>query len=267
MTRKHVNTTLEQYVSNKIQIDPHIQHTDYLTIFEDASVATTDGLPNVVRSVEFYQGISAKYAILGLTDMLSMWITLGTTAADGLNHHRVGVINDSPFQNKGKEKRYHRSNLSGKTAAGDEWWKIPVCLVTNKTSESMKNNLGEPLALLSKQPTSGMILRVEQAWGDKHRDDFHAPGAISRITAENKYYYVSMLNTPFVMDMPCELLAKNDTTEETFTLPKGRFFIEPDVFFAMTIQWPERDNRLNLISNVGQAKKQVQHGDSFFGRL
>ena len=267
MARKNVNMTLEQYVSNEIQIDPHIQHTDYLTIFEDAPVANIDGLPNVVRSVELYQGISAKYAILGLTDMLSMWLTLGITAADGLNHLHVRVINDSPFRNKGKEKRYHRSNLSGKTAAGVEWWKMSVRLVTNKTSESMKNNLGEPVALLTEQPTGGMIPRVEQAWGEKHRADFHVPGAISRITSENKYYYVSMLNTPFVMDMPCELLARHSLTGETFTLPKGRSFIEPDVFFAMTIQWPERDNRLNLISKVGQAVKRNRHGDSFFGRL
>lgn len=273
MARKNVNMTLEQYVSNEIQIDPHIQHTDYLTIFEDASVANADGLPNVVRSVELYQGISAKYAILGLTDMLSMWITLGITAADGLNQFHVRVINDSPFQNKGKEKRYHRSNLSGKTAAGDEWWKMSVRLVTNKTSESMKNNLGEPVALLTQQPTGGMIPRVEQAWipttpiSMTADQPYAIPGAISRITSENKYYYVSMLNTPFVMDMPCELLARHSLTGETFTLPKGRSFIEPDVFFAMTIQWPERDNRLNLISKVGQAVKRNRHGDSFFGRL
>ena len=141
---------------------------------------------------------------------------------------------------------------------------MSVRLVTNKTSESMKKNLGEPLALLTVQPTGGTLPRVEQTW-ERSTGDLRVPGAISRITAEDKYYYVSMLNTPFVMDMPCELLA---TVEgESFTLPKGRSFIEPDVFFAMTIQWPERDNRLNLISNVGQAKKQVQHGDSFFGRL
>lgn len=262
--------TLEQYVSNEIQIDPNIQHTDYLTIFDGRSSVNTDGLPNVVRSVELCQGISAKYAILGLTDMLSMWITLGTTAADGLNHYHVRSINDYPYQNNGREKRYQRSNLSGKTAAGAEWWQMSVCLVTNKTSEAMKENLGEPLDLLMKQPTGGMVLRVEQAYGPGIENGALGgtiPGAISKITAEDKYYYVSMLNTPFVIDMPCELLARNNTTGETFTLPKGRSFINPDVFFAMTIQWPERDNRLNLISNVGQAKKQVQHGDSFFGRL
>ena len=263
--------TLEQYVSNEIQIDPNIQHTDYLTIFDGRVTVNTDGLPNVVRSVELYQGISAKYAILGLTDMLSMWIALGTTAADGLNHYHVRSINDYPYQNNGREKRYHRSNLSGRTSAGAEWWQMSVCLVTNKTSEIMKENLGEPLALLTKQPTGGRVLRVEQAWipttpiSMTAEQPYAIPGAISKITAEDKYYYVSMLNTPFVMDMPCELLAS--ANGESFTLPKGRSFIEPDVFFAMTIQWPERDNRLNLISNVGRAKKQVQHGDSFFERL
>ena len=259
--------TLEEYVSNEIQIDPNIQHTDYLNIFVGRVTVNTDGLPNVVRSVELCQGISAKYAILGLTDMLSMWITLGTTAADGLNHYHVRSINDNPYQNNGREKRYQRSNLSGKTAAGTDWWQMSVCLVTNKTSESMKESLGEPLALLTKQPTGGMVLRVEQMQEHIGIGHLPVPGAISKITAEDKYYYVSMLNTPFVIDMPCELLARNNKTGENFTLPKGRSFINPDDFFAMTIQWPERDNRLNLISNVGQAKKQVQHGDSFFGRL
>ena len=253
--------TMEQYVSNEIRIDPHIQHTDYLTIFDSRTVINTDNLPNVVRSVELYQGISAKYAILGLTDMLSMWITLATTASDGLNHARVRTINDSPYQNNGKEKRYHRSSLSGQNANGAEWWTLSVCLVTNKTSESMKNNSGEALALLIQQSTGDAVLRVEQTSSEM----YGIPGAISKITAEDKYYYVSMLNTPFVMDMPCELLAS--ANGESFTLPKGRSFIEPNVFFAMTIQWPETDNRLNLISSVGQAKKQVQHGDSFFGRL
>ena len=198
--------TLEQYVSNEIQIDPNIQHTDYLTIFDGRAAVSTDGLPNVVRSVELYQGISEKYAILGLTDMLSMWITLGTTAADGLNHYHVRSINDNPYQNNGREKRYHRSNLTGKTSTGADWWQMAVCLVTNETSESMKVNLGKPLALLTKQPTGGMVLRVEQTQepGEGQRP---IPGAISKITAEDKYYYVSMLNTPFVMDMPCELRA------------------------------------------------------------
>jgi hypothetical protein len=264
VARKNVNMTLEQYVSNEIKIDPNIQHTDYLTIFDARAAANTDGLPNVVRSVELYQGIGEKYAILGLTDMLSMWITLGTTAADGLNHYHVRSINDSPYQNNGREKRYHRSNLTGKTSAGTDWWQMAVCLVTNSTSESMKVNLGDPLALLSKQPTGGMVLRVEQT--QEPGEWRSIPGAISRIIAEDKYYYVSMLNTPFVMDMPCELRACL-SNGESFILPKGRSFIDPDDFFAMTIQWPERDNRLNLISNVGQAKKQVQHGDSFFGRL
>jgi len=254
-------------LSSKIKVDKEFTSTAVLislinSVGRGNGQTTMQNYPTVVRSMDFLQANQTRFAVLGLSEDFKVWLNL--TERETKEPLMATNINETHWMNRTLEPEQYvfTATLSGTRGT---WFRSTALLVPTMVSNLMSKQ-EDPLFFLKRQKEEGMILKIDQnTWSGDHNDDFNVPGAKAKIEVEDKYHYVSMLNQPFVMDMPCELHASADG--ESFVLPKGRSFIEPDVFFAMTIQWPETDNRLNLISNVGQANKQVRHGDSFFGRL
>ena len=259
--------TLEEMFSSKIKVDKEFTSTHLLpSLLQSAGrgngQTTMQNYPTVVRSMDFLQANQIRYAVLGLSEDFKVWMTL--TDRETKEPLTATNFNESHWMNRGNEPAQHVFSATLSNSRGS-WFRTQTLLVPKMVSDLMSKQ-EDPLSILKSNKEEGMILRIDQhTWASAHTNEFNVPGAKAKIEVKDKYHYVSMLNQPFVMDMPCELHAS--ANGESFVLPKGRSFVEPDVFFEMTIQWPETDNRLNLISNVGQATKQVRHGDSFFGRL
>ena len=256
--------TLGEIISQRIKIEPEHESVNYLQYIAQrnnrnyGSVNLSE-LPVTVRGMTDYESSNGhRWKILELNEHFHLFVrttreenqdnkkTIQEPAATSINTNNW-LMNQVPMEQRWFNVR------------GQNWWDFSTHLVTAGMSKLVQQEGG---AYWASKPENGEIL-LSSEQGNLSLGP--VPGAKRSITVEDKFHYVSMMRTPFVIDMPCELHAV--VHGEMRTLPKGRSWIAPDEFHAMEIQWPEVNNRLNLISNVGQAKKQVRHGDSFFGRL
>lgn len=257
--------TLGDVITQRINVVPEHESDNYLKWIANRHTKTYNfgsvnlsELPVTVRGMKDYTSNDGhRWKILELSEHFHLFVrTTRENNQDNKKTIQEPIVTriDSPGWILGQVPKEHR----WQSVHGENWWDFATHLVTAAMSKLVQEK-GD--AYWASKPEDGEILLTEEQ-GMKNGP---VPGAKRSITVEDKFHYVSMMGTPFIIDMPCELHAV--VNGEMRTLPKGRSWITPEVFHAMEIQWPEVNNRLNLISNVGQAKKQVRHGDSFFGRL
>jgi hypothetical protein len=67
------------------------------------------------------------------------------------------------------------------------------------------------------------------------------------------------------LDLPVAMTAFASNNSQPFTLEKGTYLVRE--IGALLLLWPEVDQRLSGVAPIGQRTTNVQHTDSFLGRL